>query len=77
PVGASLLAKAVGQLASLLDVPPSSRASPLPHFDWWPNLDLGHDKPPVGAGLPAMAVGRSASMLNVPPLRERARAYRC
>src|SRR5471030_2709239 len=29
-VGAGLLAKAVGQLALMLDVPPSSRASPLP-----------------------------------------------
>ncbi|PQP02706.1 hypothetical protein C5612_18075 [Pseudomonas frederiksbergensis] len=29
-VGAGLLAKAVGQFASLLNVPPSSRASPLP-----------------------------------------------
>ena len=30
-VGASLLAKASGQLASMLNVPPSLRASPLPH----------------------------------------------
>ncbi|MBA1377464.1 hypothetical protein FHK92_06475 [Pseudomonas brassicacearum subsp. neoaurantiaca] len=29
-VGASLLAKAVGQLASMSDVPPSSRAGSLP-----------------------------------------------
>jgi hypothetical protein len=31
-VGASLLAKAVGQLASVLDVLMPSRASPLPHW---------------------------------------------
>ncbi len=30
-VGAGLLAKAAGQLASILNVPPSSRASSLPH----------------------------------------------
>ncbi|PQP03983.1 hypothetical protein C5612_12185 [Pseudomonas frederiksbergensis] len=30
PVGAGLLAKAVCQVASMLTVPPSSRASPLP-----------------------------------------------
>ena len=33
-VGASLLAKAVGQSTSLLDVPDSSRASPLPQGLW-------------------------------------------
>ncbi|AUO44454.1 hypothetical protein C1C98_02865 [Pseudomonas ogarae] len=32
-VGASLLAMAVDQLASALDVPPSSRASSLPQLD--------------------------------------------
>ncbi|KAB0503604.1 hypothetical protein F7R14_17815 [Pseudomonas lini] len=30
PVGAGLLAKAVGQATSMFTVPPSSRASPLP-----------------------------------------------
>src|SRR3546814_15920110 len=30
PVGAGLLAKAVGRLGLILNVPPSSRASPLP-----------------------------------------------
>ncbi|TPG73601.1 hypothetical protein EAH78_26920 [Pseudomonas arsenicoxydans] len=33
PVGAGLLAKAVGQSTSLLDVKPSSRASPLPQWE--------------------------------------------
>ncbi|AUO46235.1 hypothetical protein C1C98_12605 [Pseudomonas ogarae] len=33
PVGASLLAIAVGQPASMLNVPPSSRASSLPPGD--------------------------------------------
>ncbi|TNB83323.1 hypothetical protein FHJ31_16940 [Pseudomonas sp. Fig-3] len=32
PVGASLLAIAEGQLAGMLNVPPSSRASSLPQF---------------------------------------------
>ncbi|QBX43000.1 hypothetical protein FHG55_10145 [Pseudomonas jessenii] len=32
PVGAGLLAKASGQSTSLLNGPPHSRASPLPHF---------------------------------------------
>ena len=31
-VGVGLLAKAAGQLASMLNIPPSSRASPLPHW---------------------------------------------
>ncbi|TBN42995.1 hypothetical protein EYC95_17030 [Pseudomonas sp. BGI-2] len=34
-VGAGLLAKAVGQLASMLNVESHSRASPLPQGDWW------------------------------------------
>ena len=33
-VGASLLAMVVGQLASMLNVPAHSRASPLPQGDW-------------------------------------------
>ncbi|CAI8770121.1 hypothetical protein CVG87_30175 [Pseudomonas sp. WCS365] len=32
PVGASLLAIAVGHFEKVLDVPPSSRASSLPHL---------------------------------------------
>ncbi|MBA1379999.1 hypothetical protein FHK92_19695 [Pseudomonas brassicacearum subsp. neoaurantiaca] len=41
PVGASLLAKAVGQLASKLDVPTSSRASSLPQLIAQPRLATG------------------------------------
>ncbi len=67
PVGASLLAIAVGQLASVLNVPPSSRASPVPRgFRVIPNLDV-HHSPPVGASLLAIAVGQLAEMLNLSP----------
>ena len=62
-----MLAIAVDQLASVLDVPPSSRASPLPH---WIGNDLqicGHCKFLWEQSLLAMAVDQLASALDVPP----------
>ncbi|SFH43264.1 hypothetical protein SAMN03159297_05165 [Pseudomonas sp. NFACC45] len=67
PVGASLLAKAVGLLASMLNVSPPSRAGPLPHGYRAGRRTHVHLKSPVGASLLAMAVGLLASMLNVSP----------
>ncbi|SEE54425.1 hypothetical protein SAMN04490188_4334 [Pseudomonas kilonensis] len=67
PVGASLLAMAVDQLASALDVPPSSRAGSLPH---WVGNDLqicGHCKSLWEQSLLAIAVDQLASTLDVPP----------
>jgi len=39
--GASLLAKAVGQFVMMLDVPASSRASPLPQEECGPHQEPG------------------------------------
>jgi hypothetical protein len=65
-VGASLLAKAVGQPTFLLNVPVSSPASRL--LQWVVGVREGqaYQKSTVGAGLPAMAVGQPTSLLNVP-----------
>ncbi|WP_375123449.1 hypothetical protein [Pseudomonas sp. LW8] len=57
-VGASLLAKALGQSAKMLDVPPPSRASPLPQgfvaqSNQWSTRNI------VGASLLANALGQS------------------
>ncbi len=51
PVGAGLLAKAVGQLASLLDVPTPSRASPLPQWRCVRSQDPCPTHKPCGSGL--------------------------
>ncbi|CAI8707588.1 hypothetical protein CVG87_22075 [Pseudomonas sp. WCS365] len=70
PVGASLLSKAVGQLASMLDVLPPSRAGSLPQYFETASKFLPTRKSLVGAGLLAKAVGQLASMLDVlPPSR--------
>ncbi len=66
-VGASLLAKAVGQLASVLNMPPPSRASSLPHWISCEYKTCTRPKSPVGASLLAKAVGQLASVLNMPP----------
>jgi hypothetical protein len=59
-VEACLLAKAVGQLAWMLDVLASSRAGSLPHMACAsPNLPVSQNSL-VGAGLLAMAVGQLA-----------------
>ncbi|SFW83382.1 hypothetical protein SAMN03159439_05534 [Pseudomonas sp. NFACC04-2] len=50
-VEASLLAIAVGQFALILDVPPSSRASPLPHWFWGGAQNLHPPQLPCGSGL--------------------------
>ena len=62
-----MLAKAVGQLAGMLDVPPSSRASPLPHWFWDVHGNCNHPKSPVGASLLAIAVVQLAGILDLPP----------
>ncbi|TWC25952.1 hypothetical protein FBY09_1531 [Pseudomonas sp. SJZ101] len=61
PVGAGLLAKAVGQLAVMLNVLPSSRAGSLPHG--CPNRPQTPCPPqiPCGSGL-ARESGRSACL---------------
>ncbi len=66
-VGASLLAIAVGQLALMLDVPASSRASLAPTLDlqWARNLCLAQF-PLWEQSLLAIAVGRLAWILDVP-----------
>jgi hypothetical protein len=46
-VGASLLAMVVGQLASMLNVPAHSRASPLPQGDWVLNTKSKHTTDPL------------------------------
>ncbi|KAA8742382.1 metal ABC transporter ATP-binding protein [Pseudomonas koreensis] len=56
PVGASLLAKASGQSASLLNEPPHSRASPLPQGVSGPTLDF--------AGV-SLTLGRTTILDNV------------
>nr|POA11095.1 hypothetical protein C1892_28000 [Pseudomonas sp. MPBD7-1] len=65
-MGASLLAMAVDQLASMLDVPTSSRASSLPHWIGGEPQFIDWHRPPVGASLLAIAVDQLASMLNMP-----------
>ena len=61
-----MLAKAVFQSTSMLNLPASSRASPLPQGSVVLSL-LGYiTGPNVGAGLPAKAVFHSTSMLNLP-----------
>ncbi len=62
----SLLAIAVGQFASMLNVPAPSRANPLPQFDLWLSWSFLARHDPVGASLLGIAVGQFASMLNVP-----------
>src|SRR5690349_13216471 len=60
-VGAGLLAKAVGQSTSLLDVPTSSRASPLPQ-GLWPAVGLAFTEDQnCGSGL-ARESGGSANI---------------
>jgi len=63
----SLLAIAVGLLASMLNVPPSSRASPLPHRFLVAYRICVHRRALWESSLLAIAVGLLASMLNVPP----------
>ena len=65
PVGASLLAMAVGQAIPILDVPASSRASPAPTVICAMTTIFKAAKP-VGASLLAMAVGQAIPMLDVP-----------
>ncbi|TPG94606.1 hypothetical protein EAH72_16810 [Pseudomonas caspiana] len=74
-MGASLLAIAVAQSASMLNVPAPSRAGSLPHLICGCPRFFGHCKSLVGASLLAIAVGQSASMLNVPRLRGQARSH--
>ncbi len=57
---------AVDQLASMLDVPTSSRASSLPHWIGGEPQFIDWHRPPVGASLLAIAVDQLASMLNMP-----------
>jgi len=66
-VGASLLAKAVGQLMQILAVPPSSRASSLPQGIGDVCRICEQSKSNVGAGLLAKAVGQLMKVLAVPP----------
>jgi hypothetical protein len=65
-VGASLLAKTVGQLAAMLDVPTPSRASPPPTRDRAGMKMDGSVHSIVGASSRAKAVGQLAAMLDVP-----------
>ncbi|MEI4520775.1 hypothetical protein V8J63_10120, partial [Pseudomonas sp. CCNWLW23] len=67
PVGASLLAKALGQAMKMLNVPPSSRAGSLPHWILHVAGILQAPRKPVGASLLANALGQAMKMLNVPP----------
>jgi len=60
PVGASLLAKAVGQFDVMLNVPALSRAGSLPHGFRGVHRFCVHQKSSVGASLLAMAVDRLA-----------------
>jgi len=66
PVGASLLAIAVGQLAAMVNVPSSSRASSAPTLILIGREFYIHRHSPVGASLLAIAVGQLAAMVNVP-----------
>src|SRR3546814_8536439 len=63
-VGAGLLTKAAGQLASMLNVPPRATA---PHPTWGAHKYSIQPNSPVGAGLLAKAAGQLASVLNVSP----------
>ncbi|PKH85007.1 hypothetical protein CXF97_01040 [Pseudomonas sp. Choline-02u-1] len=63
-----MLAKAPGQANMILNVPPPSRASPLPqrfglHWRWSNWLRII-----VGPGLLAKAVCQAMMILNLPPL---------
>jgi len=67
PVGASLLANALGQAMKMLTAPPSSRASSLPHWILRVAGIWHTPQKPVGASLLANALGQAMKMLNVPP----------
>ena len=67
PVGASLLAKALGQAMKMLNVPPSSRAGSLPHWILRVAGVLHTPQKSVGVSLLANASGQAMKMLNVPP----------
>ncbi len=60
-----LLAKAVGQATSMVNVRPSSRASSLPQLIGVVHSSCVRRRFPVGAGLLAKAVGQATSMVNV------------
>ncbi len=64
-VGASLLAKAVGQSMKMLDVTPLSRAGSLLQVER--GLPEGMRSKTVGASLLAKAVGQAMKILNVKP----------
>ncbi|SSB98300.1 hypothetical protein SAMN04488697_111158 [Pseudomonas sp. 43mfcvi1.1] len=75
PVGAGLLAKAVGLLASMLNVPQPSRASPLPQLDWvHPQEQVGYKAAsrasfaPTG---PAQTGPAQTGLMGVHPTRAR------
>ena len=76
PVGAGLLAKAVGPFAVMLDVPASSRASSLPQGILGVHESCVHRRSIVGASLLAKAVCQLTVMLVGRPLREQARSHR-
>ncbi len=63
-----MLAIAEGQLATMLNLPPSSRAGSLPQFGSVPACDCPANTNPLWEqSLLAIAVGQSALMLNMPP----------
>ncbi|WP_206663089.1 hypothetical protein, partial [Pseudomonas sp. Sample_14] len=61
-----MLANALGQAMKMLNVPPSSRASSLPHWILHVAGILQAPRKPVGASLLANALGQAMKMLNVP-----------
>ncbi|THF29075.1 hypothetical protein E5170_17855 [Pseudomonas atacamensis] len=62
-----MLAKALGQLKKMLDVPPSSRAGSLPQWILHVAGIWHTPRKPVGASLLANASGQAMKILNVPP----------
>ena len=64
-VGAGLLANTVSQLASMLNVPTPSRASPLPHFSVV-FINTVHNTKPCGSE-PAREENDSVPAQNTPP----------
>ncbi|AXP05751.1 hypothetical protein DZG01_23415 [Pseudomonas fluorescens] len=69
-MGAGLLAKAVGLLASMLNVPPPSRAGSLPQLDWvHPQEQVGYKAASRASFAPTGLA--QTSLMGVHPTRAR------
>ncbi|MDR7053909.1 hypothetical protein J2W70_001259 [Pseudomonas koreensis] len=73
--GSGLARECIRSGDEMLNVPPSSRASPLPHWILWVAGIWHAPRTPVGAGLLANAFGLAVRCLMCRRLREQARSH--